>query len=122
MPDLEVAPCLLGVPHGLPKSLQLGPHHRVRRLVRVDEVGPHPDDPDSALGLEAAGSVQKDRPVLAEGAVAAQAGVDLEVDAGGPSKGPSRVGHLGERPQGRNRQIDVGGDSGGEVRAGDVKP
>ena len=122
VPDLEVAPCAFGVTHGLPESFQLAPHRRVRRLVRVDEVGPHADDPDNTLGLQASGSREQDLPVVAERAVAAEPGVDLEVDAGRAPQGAGRIGDLGQGPQRRHGQVDVGGDGGREVRTGNMQP
>ena len=122
MPNLEVAPGGFGVTHGLSEAFQLHIHRRVGRLVRVDEVGPHPDNIDQPLGLQAPGSVDQDLPVVAERAVAAEPGVDLEVNAGGAPQGSGRIGDLGQAPQRRHGQVDVSGDRPREVRTGNMQP
>ena len=99
-----------------------GLDRRVRRFVGHGEVRPEADDVDRTLGLEPQGRRQERGQVRRREAVAAQAGVDLELHPGGQADRAGRVGHLVERPGGGDRQVDVGLDRVLQRRARGVEP
>ena len=91
-----------------------------RRLVGGREVRPDAGDPPHAVGLPGAGCGEELGPELGGRAAAGQAGVDLELDAGGGAR--HRGADLRELGQGVRRHVDVAVDRGGPVVARDREP
>ena len=122
MADARAQTGTLGVLVDRAEGLLLGPHRRVVGSVGIDEVAEDALDVQHALGLEPGGVHEHAGEVVAPRTPAPQAGVDLEVDAGGLPGGPGRRGDLGERPRGTGREGEVGAHRRDEVGPGREEP
>ncbi|EGJ76857.1 putative alanine racemase [Streptomyces sp. Tu6071] len=122
VPDLGADAEARGEPCHLLEEGELGGDGGVSGLVGAGEVRPQADDPDQALRLEGEGVAHECGPVGGLAAVAAEAGVRLEMDTGRGSRGAGGGGDLVERPLPAHRDVDVGLDRGAPGAAGRPQP